>query len=44
LIRAVGDIEIVLDIRGMGMIQGAGLVKDRSSLEPTQPAAARIVY
>jgi 4-aminobutyrate aminotransferase len=44
LIGALGDIEIVGDIRGLGMIQGVELVKDRATREPNQPAAAKVVY
>jgi 4-aminobutyrate aminotransferase len=44
LIDALGDVEIVGDIRGLGMIQGVELVKDRGSREPNQPSAAKVVY
>jgi 4-aminobutyrate aminotransferase len=44
LVQALGDVEIVGDIRGLGMIQGIELVQDRSSKEPNQPAAAKVVY
>ena len=44
LVQALGDLEIVGDIRGLGMIQGVELVKDRASREPHQPAAAKVVY
>ena len=44
LVQALGDVEIVGDIRGLGMIQGVELVKDRASREPNQPAAAKVVY
>jgi 4-aminobutyrate aminotransferase len=44
LIDALGDVEIVGDIRGLGMIQGVELVKDRASREPNQPSAAKVVY
>jgi 4-aminobutyrate aminotransferase len=44
LVQALGDVEIVGDIRGLGMIQGVELVKDRASREPDQPAAAKVVY
>lgn len=36
--------EIVGDVRGLGLICGVDLVKDRVSKEPNQPAAAKIVY
>ncbi len=42
--QALGEFEIVGDIRGLGMIQGVELVKDRASREPNQPAAAKVVY
>src|SRR5215207_10736485 len=42
LVQALGDVEIVGDIRGLGMIQGVELVKDRASREPDQPAAAKV--
>jgi 4-aminobutyrate aminotransferase len=41
---ALGDVEIVGDIRGLGMIQGVELVKDRDSRQPNQSAAAKVVY
>ena len=44
LVQALGDLEIVGDIRGLGMIQGVELVKDGTSREPHQPAAAKVVY
>lgn len=44
LVEALGDHEIVGDIRGMGMIQGVELVEDRESKRPNQSAAAKIVY
>jgi 4-aminobutyrate aminotransferase len=44
LIQALGDVELVGDIRGLGMIQGVELVKDRASREPDQSAAAKVVY
>ncbi|HEX2280607.1 MAG TPA: aspartate aminotransferase family protein [Thermomicrobiales bacterium] len=44
LVQALGDVEIVGDIRGLGMIQGVELVKDRASREPDQSAAAKVVY
>jgi 4-aminobutyrate aminotransferase len=44
LVQALGDVELVGDIRGLGMIQGVELVKDRASREPDQPAAAKVVY
>jgi 4-aminobutyrate aminotransferase len=44
LMQALGDIEIAGDIRGLGMIQGVELVKDRTSKAPNQPAAAKVVY
>jgi 4-aminobutyrate aminotransferase len=44
LVQALGDLDIVGDIRGLGMIQGVELVKDRASREPHQPAAAKVVY
>jgi len=44
LVQALGDYEFVGDIRGLGMIQGVELVKDRASREPDQPAAAKVVY
>src|SRR5829696_8132976 len=44
LIAALDGVEIVGDIRGLGMIQGVELVKDRASREPNQPAAAKVVY
>ena len=40
LVDALGDVEIVGDIRGLGMIQGVELVKDRASREP-EPACRR---
>jgi 4-aminobutyrate aminotransferase len=43
-VQALGDVEIVGDIRGLGMIQGVELVTDRATREPNQPAAAKIVY
>ncbi len=42
--QALGDFEIVGDIRGLGMIQGVELVNDRASRAPNQPAAAKVVY
>ena len=42
--QALGDVEIVGDIRGLGMIQGVELVSDRASRQPNQPAAAKIVF
>jgi 4-aminobutyrate aminotransferase len=44
LVQALGDLEIVGDIRGLGMIQGVELVKDRATREPNQPVAAKVVY
>jgi 4-aminobutyrate aminotransferase len=44
LVQALGDFELVGDIRGLGMIQGVELVKDRASREPDQSAAAKVVY
>jgi 4-aminobutyrate aminotransferase len=44
LVQALGDVEIVGDVRGLGMIQGVELVRDRASREPDQPAAAKVVY
>jgi 4-aminobutyrate aminotransferase len=44
LTQALGDVEIVGDIRGLGMIQGVELVTDRGTREPNQPAAAKVVY
>ena len=44
LVQALGDVELVGDIRGLGMIQGVELVKDRASREPDQSAAAKVVY
>jgi 4-aminobutyrate aminotransferase len=44
LVQALGDFEIVGDIRGLGMIQGVELVKDRATREPHRPAAAKVVY
>ncbi len=43
LVQALDDLEIVGDIRGLGMIQGVEL-KDRATREPHQPAAAKVVY
>jgi 4-aminobutyrate aminotransferase len=42
--QALGRFEIVGDIRGMGMIHGIDLVKDRKTKEPNRDAAAKIVY
>lgn len=36
--------DIVGDVRGLGLIQGVELVRDRGSKAPHQPAAAKIVY
>ena len=44
LTETLGRHEIVGDVRGLGMIQGVELVKDRQTKEPNQPAAAKIVY
>jgi 4-aminobutyrate aminotransferase len=44
LIQELGDFEIVGDVRGLGMIQGVELVKDRTTREPNQPVAAKVVY
>ena len=44
LVDALGDIEIVGHIRGLGMIQGVELVTDRASREPNQATAAKVVY
>ncbi|MGH2615467.1 MAG: aspartate aminotransferase family protein [Thermomicrobiales bacterium] len=44
LTHALSEFDIVGDIRGLGMIQGVELVKDRASREPNQPAAAKVVY
>ena len=40
----LSEYEIVGDVRGLGMIRGIELVKDRASKEPNQSAAAKIVY
>ncbi|MER3438332.1 MAG: aspartate aminotransferase family protein, partial [Chloroflexota bacterium] len=40
----LGNLPIVGDVRGLGMIQGVELVTDRQTKEPNQPAAAKIVY
>ena len=42
--KALDRYEIVGDIRGIGMIQGIELVKDRATKEPHREAAAKIVY
>jgi 4-aminobutyrate aminotransferase len=42
--QALGEFEIVGDIRGLGMIHGVELVEDRATRAPNQPAAAKIVY
>ena len=42
--QALGDFEIVGDVRGLGMIQGVDLVEDRDTRTPNQPAAAKVVY
>ena len=42
--EALGEYEVVGDLRGLGMIQGIDLVKDRASKEPYREAAAKIVY
>jgi len=44
LTEALSKYEVVGDVRGLGMIQGVELVTDRTSKEPNQPAAAKIVY
>jgi 4-aminobutyrate aminotransferase len=44
LVEQLSQFEIVGDIRGLGMIQGVDLVTDRTSKEPNQPMAAKIVY
>ena len=44
LARRCCGIEIVGDVRGLGMIQGVELVTDRASKQPHQPAAAKVVY
>lgn len=44
LVQALGDYDIVGDIRGLGMIRGVELVEDRESKRPNQSAAAKIVY
>jgi 4-aminobutyrate aminotransferase len=44
LVQALADVEIVGDVRGLGMIQGVELVADRGSRAPNQPAAAKVVY
>ena len=44
LVQDVGDVETVGDVRGLGMIQGVELVRDRTSREPDQPTAAKVVY
>ena len=44
LTESLSGYEIVGDVRGLGMIQGIELVKDRASKEPNQPAAAKIAY
>jgi 4-aminobutyrate aminotransferase len=42
--QALGEFEIVGDIRGLGMIHGVELVEDRATRAPNQPAAAKVVY
>ncbi|MDF3038929.1 MAG: aminotransferase class-III [Thermomicrobiales bacterium] len=42
--QALGEFDIVGDIRGLGMIHGVELVEDRATRAPNQPAAAKIVY
>jgi 4-aminobutyrate aminotransferase len=42
--QALGNCEIVGDIRGLGMIRGVELVEDWESKRPNQPAAAKVVY
>ena len=42
--QTLGRYEIVGDIRGLGMIQGIELVKDRATKEPHREAAAKIIY
>jgi 4-aminobutyrate aminotransferase len=44
LSQALGEFDLVGDIRGLGMIHGVELVKDRTSRAPNQPAAAKVVY
>jgi 4-aminobutyrate aminotransferase len=42
--QALGEFDIVGDIRGLGMIHGVELVEDRATRAPNQPAAAKVVY
>ena len=42
--RFAADVDIVGDVRGLGMIQGVELVRTATSKEPNQQAAAKIVY
>jgi len=41
---ALGEFDIVGDVRGLGMIQGVELVADRESKAPNPRAAAKVVY
>jgi len=41
---ALAGVDIVADIRGLGMIHGVELVTDRASNRPAQPLAAKVVY
>jgi 4-aminobutyrate aminotransferase len=41
---ALEKYDIVGDVRGLGLIQGVELVRDRNGKEPNQQAAAKIVY
>lgn len=44
LTDALAPYDIVGEVRGLGMIQGVELVTDRTSKDPNQLAAAKIVY
>ena len=44
LVDTLGNVEIVGDIHGLGMIQGVELVNNRAWREPNQTAAAKVVY